>query len=125
MDAFTRAMFGVNAIHVPFNGIVQEMGGVYVVLAQVNSQAVTFGGKATHQLIMGDAIIRPHLVVESNKFRGHGAAGLLTMSPAAWVEAEDLKVLIDVGGRALPTHQWADPATPEAAEIASREEKVS
>lgn len=100
-DAMTRALFGDNAIKVPFNAIVQDQGQVCLVIAQIASPKIKFGGTKTHQLILGDAVVRPHLVVEIDGMRGRGAAGLIRTPPQEWIEQEDLSVLVDIAGRVL------------------------
>lgn len=99
-------MFGQNAIQVPFNCIVQanhkENTTVAVIVVGGTPQAMgyTFGGKKTHQLIVGDAIIRPHLVMDSDHLVGTGLAGIAMSGFAdvgAWMESG--KMLIDTGIR--------------------------
>lgn len=81
-DIYTRAMFGQNAIQVPFNCIVQAnpnentVAAVIVVGGSSQTLRYMFGGKKTHQLIIGDAIIRPHLVMDSDHLTGTGIAGI-------------------------------------------------
>jgi hypothetical protein len=45
-----------------------------------------FGSGMTHQFMLGEIIIRPHLVFETNHYRGHGISALLT----AGVDADEL-----------------------------------
>lgn len=75
-------MLGKPTIHVPINMIVQEADaakgkfwGVWQ-CGHPNSQALTFGSVKTHQLILGDAFIRPNMVLDSNEFRGRGIASI-------------------------------------------------
>lgn len=82
-DTFTRAMFGIHAIHTPMNFIVQayEEDGAIIAIAQAKVddalfKRLTFGSRLTHQLILGDIVLRPHLVSESDHLRGSGLAGL-------------------------------------------------
>lgn len=82
IDPYIRALFGANAIHVPFNCIVQAdmqhntVSAVVVVGGTPQIKDYLFGSKMTHQLILGDAVIRPRLVFESDHLRGVGFAGL-------------------------------------------------
>jgi hypothetical protein len=78
-DLYTRAMFGENAVHVPVWLKVQDMGpnGVLFVGAS-RLQDMRFKSNKSHQLIIGEIIVRPHVVVESNAFQGYGAQGLIT-----------------------------------------------
>ncbi len=48
-----------------------------------------YGSKETHQLIVGDLIVIPKVVIGSNKFTGHGLAGLATSAlgdPDGWTD---------------------------------------
>jgi len=79
-DLYTKAMFGEHAIHVPMWMKIQDNGeerGVIFVGAS-RSVAMRYGSNKTHQLIIGEMIIRPHVVAESGEFTGMGATGLLT-----------------------------------------------
>ncbi|KKL59835.1 hypothetical protein LCGC14_2211330 [marine sediment metagenome] len=85
MDTYVKMMFGENAIITPMNMIVQNMGNkVSLCIAQIPNINIRFGSILTHQLILGDAVIRPHVVLESEKFMGHGAAALATMNWMDW-----------------------------------------
>ena len=97
-------MFGCNAIKVPFNCIVQDQGdgGIAAVIVVGGSMAARykFGSKKTHQLIVGDAVIRPHFVVDSDHLIGTGLAGLAKSGfadIAGWLKNGDM--LIDAGVR--------------------------
>lgn len=50
--------------------------GVLFVGASRNP-ALRYGSSRTHQLILGELIVRPHFVIESDQFRGHGLSSLL------------------------------------------------
>lgn len=71
-------ILGRPTLHVPLNLIVQDMGegkvtGVFQTSAGL---PLLHGSRKTHQLILGDAFIRPQLVFESDAFRGSGLASL-------------------------------------------------
>lgn len=93
-DPYIRAMFGDNAVHFGFNFVIQDAGLGSVSLVAVSRTGdgsphpLRFGSEQTHQLVVGDAVIRPRYVVESNKWRGVGLAGLITSSamtsPEEW-----------------------------------------
>ncbi len=110
-DPFTKAMFGQHAIHIPVNIIVQDMssqgdGNITAVLQSSAGRPLMFGGKMTHQLIMGDMVLRPHLVVESDAFRGHGLSGLARdgfVDVDKWLKG---KILLDQGIRKLENEGW-------------------
>jgi hypothetical protein len=42
------------------------------------SVEVRYGSDMTHQLIVGELIVRPHYIIASNHFRGTGLGALLT-----------------------------------------------
>jgi hypothetical protein len=82
-DAYTRLIFGQHARHVPGWLYVQDAGDGTV--SFVGSSRVTdgphplrYGSRRTHQLVIGEVIVRPHLVVASDVARGAGLAGLVT-----------------------------------------------
>jgi hypothetical protein len=87
-DLYTRMLFGENAVHVPMNLVVQQQsdGIVLVVGTMKGATALAFGGTQTHQLLLGDAIVRPRLVLESNHLRGMGLSGIVTGGMADWDE---------------------------------------
>ena len=81
-DAYTKIMFGEHAFRVPMNFIIQgdtnnpnELAGVFQGRHPAMKQML-FGSKKCHQLILGDIVIRPHLVVESDAFIGMGINGI-------------------------------------------------
>jgi len=95
-EIYIRAMFGEKAVHLPLNFILQnpdESTLVGVVQCRLNPQTLkrlVKGSQKTHQLILGDAIIRPRIIAESNHLRGVGLAGIMTSSDGwdmqAWAE---------------------------------------
>jgi len=86
-------LLGRPTLHLPLNMIVQkaahptsdDAGKVVGVFQTSAGQELTFDSAMTHQLILGDAFIRPRLVFESNEFRGVGISHLLT---SGFVETE-------------------------------------
>lgn len=106
-NAFIRAMFGQNAVQVPINFIMQDnddpdiVSGVFQ-LKHPLGRNLRFGSKKTHVLALGDMVFRPHLVVETDAFRGHGITGLYTSGFAdidTWVRQGT--ILVDPGIRDL------------------------
>jgi len=104
----TKIMFGENAIHVPLNIVIQGAGEsgdrqIVSVIGQSAAQAkvhpILFGGTMTHQLILGDCIIRPRLVIETNDFIGRGLNGLALTAIGEWARSNH-KVLLDPMGEA-------------------------
>jgi hypothetical protein len=83
-DAYARLIFGQYARHVPGWLYVQE-GPDERTVSFVGSSRVSdgphplrYGSRRTHQLAIGEVIVRPHLVVASDIARGAGLAGLVT-----------------------------------------------
>ena len=105
---YTKAMFGENAIHIPFNATIQQSGKhndtyVFSIIGQTSCVSpvspVMFGGTKTHQLILGDCIIRPHLVIETNDMQGRGISGLARTGMDEWVRSNH-NILLDPMGKA-------------------------
>lgn len=96
----TKVMFGAAAVHVPAWLYVQDGG---IIVGASKDPRVAFGGTKTHQLMLGEIILRPHWVVESNSFRGHGVTSLLTSSHQDFLMADDLTVLADPLGKIRDT----------------------
>ncbi len=80
----TKAMYGVNAIQVPAVLKIQDNNGLSVIVGYSQGDKLRFGSKLVHQLVICDIIVRPHLVMESDKFAGSGASGLLKQHPTEW-----------------------------------------
>ena len=93
-DPYIQAMFGCNAIHVPFHGVVQRHGeqdGHEVVLCMFASRVKTphplmFGQRELHSFVHGDMVVRPMDVFVSNHCQGMGAAGIICSSSFARVD---------------------------------------
>ncbi len=90
-DVMTRAMFGENAVKVPIRIIVQDQGeGIVLFVGAMRSEKLRFGSNMPHQFVLGDGIIRPHAVLESEHCKGMGISGLITSSsftdPFEWVQ---------------------------------------
>ena len=75
-------MLGKPTIHIPINMIVQEakaeegkFWGIWQ-CSHENAKLLTFDSKATHQLILGDAYIRPNMVLDSDAFVGSGISNI-------------------------------------------------
>jgi hypothetical protein len=93
-DMFTKAMFGQHARHIPMWMKVQDQGDGTVIFAGSSKKGtpIRYGSNRTHQLILGEMIVRPHLVCASDEFKGCGVDGLLTeMDIDTWIK----EILID------------------------------
>lgn len=81
-EMYVKAMFGENARQVAFNYVLQGAGENKAILLGNTTFAkeMAFGGslEAPHVLVMCDAIIRPHLVIESKHLVGEGVAGIVS-----------------------------------------------
>jgi hypothetical protein len=98
MSELTHIMYGKHAIHVPAWFYTQGDGGVVSFVGASSSPALRFGGVKTHQLVVGEIIVRPHYVVESDAFKGHGLPGLATANHHDFLNSEDAKVICDALG---------------------------
>lgn len=87
-DVMTRAMYGIHARHVAFNVVLQDAGkNKAAIVGTTNfARSMGYGFEKNHCLILCDAIIRPHLVIESDHLRGVGLAGIITSSSMAGVD---------------------------------------
>lgn len=87
-DVMIRAMFGMDARHVAFNVVLQNADDnkAAIVGTTTFANVMGYGFQKTHCLLLCDAIIRPHLVIESDHLRGTGLAGIVTSSSMADVE---------------------------------------
>ena len=78
----TRVMYGQNARHVPAWLYVQHQGpGVVGIVgaSRVPDGAphpLRYGNDRQHSFIVGEIIIRPHLVITTDALKGYAAGGL-------------------------------------------------
>lgn len=77
-EAMTQTLFGRFARHVPMWMVVQNAGadGVTFVGASRDSR-LRYNSTMTHQLILGEFIVRPHVAIESDRYQGLGLSGFL------------------------------------------------
>lgn len=100
---YIKAMFGIHAMHVPCQVILQEQGktsdGRYSTSAvcifitdepMLSEQARA--ERCPHELIIGDLVIRPHGKFASRDYVGHGLGGLTT-SMAMFPEGHTFQTL--------------------------------
>jgi hypothetical protein len=80
VDPYTRALFGENARHVPAWMYVQHQGGDVVSFVGasrvVGEHPLRYGSDRSHQFILGEVIVRPHLVIATDALRGDGLSAL-------------------------------------------------
>lgn len=80
---YAKVMFGENAHHVPAflyvqaagDGSVSFVGGSKLPAGCVHP--LHYGSERTHQLIIGEIVVRPHQVIASDAGRGDGIGSLL------------------------------------------------
>jgi hypothetical protein len=97
-DPYMKAMFGIHAVHVPVQLLMQAMGsenGRHLTLAaaliSTPERLVTPG--YTHELIVGDMVVRPFGRWASEKrWLGYGMTGLMT-SEAVFPEGHEVQTL--------------------------------
>jgi hypothetical protein len=83
MDAdYTKVMFGQHAVHVPAWLVVQDQGeGLVSFVGATRMEAphpMRYGSDKTHQLVIGEIVIRPHIVTATNSRKGSGLAGFVS-----------------------------------------------
>lgn len=95
-----RALYGHYARQIPVWMVAQESGPDAVCFVGASRDpGLRFGSTMTHQLILGELIVRPHFVIESNRFRGHGMSGFLTHCPDLDEWAAHGRIVCDPIGR--------------------------
>lgn len=78
-----QTLFGVHARHVPCWMYVQDQGDglvSFVGASHMGSDAhpLRYGSDRVHQFIVGETIVRPHMVLATDALIGSGLAGLAT-----------------------------------------------
>ncbi len=79
----TAVLFGANARHVPAWLYVVDQGPglvTFVGSSRVEDAAhpLRYGSIRSHQLIVGEVVVRPHEVIATDTVRGYGLSGLVT-----------------------------------------------
>ena len=96
VQAYTKMMYGENAVHVPCWMFTQDSTDEVVsFIGASKSLDLRFGGTKEQRLALGEMIIRPHFAIESDIYRGHGLAGLVMADKTDFITAEDARVLLD------------------------------
>jgi hypothetical protein len=92
----TKVMFGINAVQAPAWVVLQNQkeNGTLIAGASRINIPLQYGTIKTHTLVVGELIVRPHLVIANDDFAGHGAGGFWTSPPTAkeWIENGDILV---------------------------------
>lgn len=86
--------------------IVQNSGETTTFVGASRDPALRYGSRLTHQMIVGELIVRPHFVIESDQFRGHGLTSLLKdgANLADWLAGGQL--VCDPIGRFQDSRRW-------------------
>lgn len=86
VDPYTQALFGIHAVRAPVQLAVQRVGEHLLSAVLITRGDLTFGSEKAQQLVIGDAVIRPHAVVETDAFQGRGLSGLAMTPVEEWIE---------------------------------------
>lgn len=100
----TKVMFGQNAIHIPIWLVAQSNREQGVMLAGASRSVLPmYGSDKIHALILGEVIVRPHIVIATNDFVGTGIDGFWTSLPSAeeWLANGDILVDTAVGRKEI------------------------
>lgn len=77
-----RLMYGENARHVPAWLYIQDGGNGMVSFVGASNTGgqhpLRYGSDRPHQFIVGEIVVRPHLVIATSSLRGHGLSALAT-----------------------------------------------
>lgn len=101
----TKVLYGEHAIHVPMWMVVaRTTGDIPAFVGSSRDPAMLFGmqEKECHGLIIGEIVVRPHLVVVSDAMAGHGLSSFIR-NPELDTFARTGRVVFDMGG-ALENH---------------------
>lgn len=95
---YTKIMFGENARHVPAWMYVQDAGEGRVSFVGASrvvdlAHPLRYDSERTHQLIVGELVVRPHQVFATDALQGEGLANL--------VHGHDIETLLAQGERVL------------------------
>lgn len=77
-----RIMFGENAVHVPAWMYVQRQGpGIAGLVAASRvpegvPHPLLYGSDRQHTFVVGEVLVRPHIVIATDALRGYGAGSL-------------------------------------------------
>lgn len=102
---YAKVLFGENAVHVPAWMWVQPAGDGLVSFAGASripdlgaAHPLRYGSERVHQLIVGEVVVRPHLIVATDVHRGSGLAALVSSTR---IDREALladgEVVLDIG----------------------------
>jgi hypothetical protein len=106
-----RHILGDQIQHVPAWMYVQDQGAGLVSFvgssrAQTGAHPMRYGSGRSHQFILGEVVIRPHLIVGTDTLRGQGAGGLVTGSHDIDQMLREGEVILDITGRTQPLDKY-------------------
>lgn len=98
----TKVLFGENARHVPAWLYVQGEGGMVSFVGasrmpHLDEHPLRYASQRTHQFIVGELVVRPHLVVATDTLRGMGLASLAQHDHDITAMLSQGERLIDLG----------------------------
>lgn len=103
-DAQLKYLLGQHANRVPAWMYVQSAGDGLVSFAGASrvsdlAHPLRYGSDRSHQLIVGEAVIRPHFVIATDALRGEGLGGLVSKGGHDFPRMlSDGEVLLDIVG---------------------------
>lgn len=102
---YTRVMFGRHAVHVPAWLYVQDAGAGTVSFVGSSrlpgaAHPMRYGSERTHQFVLGELIVRPHLVVATDVYTGDGLTSLVQRFPDVDAMTSAGERLVDFTGGA-------------------------
>lgn len=94
-DAYIRALFGPNAMHVGARMVYQPMGEhnghpiglLFGVVSDEMRHPTTLAEGHAHEFLRGDLVFRPHVRYADNEHLGHGVTNMITgdaLLPRDW-----------------------------------------
>lgn len=103
-----RVMYGQNAVHVPAFFYVQNQGDGMVSFIGGSAlpgavHPLRYGSERAHQLVIGEVIVRPHIIVATDTLQGLGMNGMMTTH-------HDLTAMLAKGEMVLGTEDQARTA---------------
>ena len=84
-----KQTYGEHAIHIPMWLVAQDQGDVTSFVGATRDPRLRYGSDRCHQLILGEMIVRPHLVIGSDAHKGAGLTGLIhSLDIREWVDGD-------------------------------------
>lgn len=111
---YSKVLFGANAVHVPAWMYVQHQGDGMVSftgasrLPSAPEHPLRYGSQRTHQFVLGEIVVRPHLVVATDALRGSGLAYLATSDHdfERMVGGDQGEIVLETWAAAFEMQRW-------------------